>query len=331
MARACGSTTSSTLPSRIAWAARRPISCKGTVTVVSPTKCAGRVSSMPVTETSPGTSTPASRRRTSRPIAASSLAATTAWGSVSRASSTSAAAIPSSYAKPPGMLSVPPARDVARAALRARVQARWALDEGDPIVAEAADVGRDVVGGGLVVEQDRGRVEVALREGDDGGAAVAGVGDGVGDGVRARVSLPAAAGEDDPRGVVVAQLVEMAELRLAAELGAAHHRQVAEVRGHGLDPARDLGEVGIDDVADDHADDARAARDERAGERGWRVPELFGGLEDAIARSLGDRMGGTIQDARARGDRDARVSADVAERRHGGKRYGGERSWNMTS
>ncbi len=220
---------------------------------------------------------------------------------------------------------------VARAALRARVQARWALDEGDPIVAEAADVGRDVVGGGLVVEQDRGRVEVALREGDDGGAAVAGVGDGVGDGVRARVSLPAAAGEDDPRGVVVAQLVEMAELRLAAELGAAHHRQVAEVRGHGLDPARDLGEVGIDDVADDHADDARAARDERAGERGWRVPELFGGLEDAIARSLGDRMGGTIQDARARGDRDARVSADVAERRHGGKRYGGERSWNMTS
>ena len=83
------------LPST-ACAARRPISCSGTLTVVSPTKCAGRVSSMPAIETWPGTSTPASRSRISTPIAASSLAATIASGSVSRASSRSAAAMPSS-------------------------------------------------------------------------------------------------------------------------------------------------------------------------------------------------------------------------------------------
>ena len=56
------------------------MACSGAVIVVSPTKRAGRVSSIPATETCSGTLTPASRRRISTPIAASSLAATTACG-----------------------------------------------------------------------------------------------------------------------------------------------------------------------------------------------------------------------------------------------------------
>ena len=73
-----------------------PSRAAGTLTVVSPTKRAGRRSSMPAIETSPGTSTPASRSRISTPIAASSLAATIASGSRPRASSFSAARTPSS-------------------------------------------------------------------------------------------------------------------------------------------------------------------------------------------------------------------------------------------
>ena len=115
-----------------AWAARRPISCSGTVTVVSPTKCAGRVSSMPVIETSPGTSTPASRRRISTPIAASSLAATTASGSAAarQQQSRRRRSRPRRRSRR-GCGRCRPRAAKPVEALRARVQAGRALDERD--------------------------------------------------------------------------------------------------------------------------------------------------------------------------------------------------------
>ena len=94
----------------------------------------------------------------------------------------------------------------------------------------------------------RGAVEVALRERDDRRPALARLGDGVGEVGRGRVGVAAAAGEDDPGRVVVAQLAQVAHLGRGPDLGAADHRQVADVGRDLLDAARDLGEVRVDDV-----------------------------------------------------------------------------------
>ena len=93
---------------------------------------------MPAIETWPGTSTPRSRSRISTPIAASSLAATIASGSRSRASSSvrgaQAVLVGEAAGDPVG-----PARALeALQPQRAGVQALRALDERDALVAEAA-------------------------------------------------------------------------------------------------------------------------------------------------------------------------------------------------
>jgi hypothetical protein len=59
---------------------------------------------------------------------------------------------------------------------------------------------------------------------------------------------------------------------------------VAAARGDLLDAPGDLGEVGIDDVAHDHPDDAARPLDEGAGELARPVTQLFGGREDARAQ-----------------------------------------------
>ena len=130
-----------------------------------------------------------------------------------------------------------------------------------------------------------GRLEVPLRERDDDRAALARLVDGVGELRRVRVADPAAAGEHDPGRVVLAQLAQVADLGLRALLGAADHREVAEADGDLLDAARDLGEVGVDDVGDDHADDPAAAGHERAGQRARRVAELLGRVEHPLRGS----------------------------------------------
>ena len=139
--RRCGSTTSPPPPSRIMRAARSPSSCSGRLTDVRSTSRAGRVSSIPASDTRPGMSTPARRSPVSRPIATSSLTARIASGSSPAASSASAAASPASYSKPPGQPRGLGARRRHRLlesleAVRAGVQPGRALDERDPAVAE---------------------------------------------------------------------------------------------------------------------------------------------------------------------------------------------------
>ena len=100
----------------------------------------------------------------------------------------------------------------------------------------------------------------------------------------------AAPGEDHALGVVVGQEPHLLLLELGAAVGVADDRQVAGLGAHVLDPARDLGEVGVDDVADDHADDPAALRDEGPGQGARRVAELLRGRQHSLAGRVGDRM-----------------------------------------
>ena len=126
----------------------------------------------------------------------------------------------------------------------------------------------------------------------------------------------AAAREDEALGVVLAQRAHVLDLGLRPVVGVADHHEVAHPAGHVLDAAGDLGEVGVDDVVDDHADDPAGARDERLGERAGRVAEVGRGSQHAGARRLRHRMRRPVEDARRRGHRGAGAPADVRERRH---------------
>jgi hypothetical protein len=95
--------------------------------------------------------------------------------------------------------------------------------------------------------------------------------------------------------------------------------EIARPPGDVLDAARDLGEVRVDDVVDDHADDPARARDQRLSERAGRVPEVGRRLQHARARRVRHRMARSVQDARRRRHRGAGTPADVSERRHPGE------------
>ena len=144
-------------------------------------------------------------------------------------------------------------------------------------------------------------------------------------GVRGLRRRRAAAREHQPCGVVLAQRAHVVDLRLDAVVGVADHHEMAGPPGDVLDPARDLGEVRVDDVVDDHADDPARPRHQRLRERARRVAEVRGGPHHARARRLRHRVGRAVQDARRRGDRGAGAAGDVRERRH----PGGSLPWGL--
>ena len=300
----------------------RPSSCSGSDTEVRSTRRAGRVSSIPATETRPGTSAPARRRPVSSPIAASSLTASTASGRSPRASSVAAAAAPASYSNPPASrtgsapaAAIAASKPSSRCALVCRPGGPF--DERDPPVAQREQVLGRVPRRPAVVDQHARAVEVARRERDDRRAARLQRVDRVTQRRRLLRVLVATAREDDAGGVIVEQHAEVRELGGRAAIGVADHREVPRPRRDVLHPARDLGEVRIHDVADDHADDPTRALDQRARQLARPVAQLLGRREHAVARRVRHGMRRPVEHARRRGDGHARAAADVGQRRHG--------------
>jgi hypothetical protein len=124
----------------------------------------------------------------------------------------------------------------------------------------------------------------------------------------------AAPGEDHSLSLVVDQQSQLLLLQLGAPVRVAHDGQVSGLGAHVLDPACDLGEVGVDDVADDHPDDPAALGHQRASEGARRIAELLGGRQDLLPRLLGDRVARPVEDARRRRDRDSGLAGDLDQR-----------------
>src|SRR4029453_10197686 len=92
--------------------------------------------------------------------------------------------------------------------------------------------------------------------------------------------------------------------------------QVARPPSRVLDTAGDLGEVRIDHVAHQHADDSGAPRNQRASQRRGRVAQLARGGLDAPAGVCCDRIVDVVQDARGGRNRYASPLRDVLDTRH---------------
>jgi hypothetical protein len=180
-------------------------------------------------------------------------------------------------------------------------------------MAEGQHVVGHVEGGAVVVGHDARSVEIAHGQRHHPDAPLARSFHGRGELGAARVIEVAAAGEHHPLGVVVAQDRELRQLHLRAAVRVAHDRHVAGAAGHVLHPTRDLGEVGVHDVAHHHPDDAAAAGDQGAGQRARRVAELPGGHEHALAGGVRNRVRGAVENPRRGGDRHAGRLGHVSE------------------
>ena len=170
------------------------------------------------------------------------------------------------------------------------MQAGRTLHERDPAVAERQQVLRREPRGAAVVYQHARAVEVARGERHDGRAGRLQRVDRLAQRRGVARILVTAAGEHHARGVVVAQHFEVRELGAQQPVGVADHRQMPLARRDVLDPARDLGEVRIDDVADDHADDPARALDQRACQLARPVAELICRRQHPRPRRLRHRV-----------------------------------------
>src|SRR5690606_31195052 len=122
-----------------------------------------------------------------------------------------------------------------------------------------------------------------------------------------------APGDDDHAGAVGVQEREVLELPVDVPAGVADGHQQPVPGGQLLDPVDDLGEVGVADVAREHADGGEVAAQQGAGVRVRYVVQLAGGLLHPGAQLRSTRVVAPGQDARRRGHRHTGPACDVAQ------------------
>lgn len=105
---------------------------------------------------------------------------------------------------------------------------------------------------------------------------------------KADVRDDVACGEQQPIHAMAGKCRQVRRLDLRHAACVADERRVAAQAGRVIAGPHQLGEIGVEDVGNDDADDMGLAHDERTGKRVRRVVELTGKRPDLLAGLLAD-------------------------------------------